>query len=97
MRTAAGEDDWRLVDRLLGEAQVQFAENPWVASMLGSMHGIAQSRSRERMMKESMYSATRLHSRLADKSETADLLSVQESICQPAYLRRKSTQGKADR
>lgn len=97
MRAAAGEDDWRLVDRLLGEAQVQFAENPWVASMLGSMHGIAQSRSRERMMKESMYSATRLHSRLADKLETADLLSVQESISQPAYLRRKSTQGKADR
>ncbi|MBL8223037.1 MAG: hypothetical protein JNL62_27610, partial [Bryobacterales bacterium] len=46
------------------EASRQFAGNEWVGAMLEAMKSIADSRSRERMMKESMYSSGKLRSRL---------------------------------
>ena len=94
MRAAAGEGDWPAVDRLLEEASHQFAGNEWVGAMLEAMKAIASSRSRERMMKESMYSSTKLRSRLVAKDEDIQFSAAMESIDQPAYLRRKPSQGK---
>ena len=96
MRTAAGQGDWPLVDRLLEEASRQFAGNDWVTAMLAAMKEIAQGRMRERMMKESMYSSTRLRSRLVAKAEDAEFSAAVESTDLPAYLRRKRSQGKSD-
>ena len=94
MRAAAEHRDWVTVDRLLEEASRQFAGNEWVAALLAAMKEIAQSRSRERMMKESMYSASKLRSRLSAKDEEVGFSALAESIGQPAYLRRKPAQGK---
>lgn len=93
MRSAAQREDWAAVDRLLAEAEAEFAGNEWVAGMLQAMGIVAQSRSQARMMKEAKYSASKLSSRLAAKDEiqfsrTAEVV--------PAYLRRKDLQGKAD-
>ena len=96
MRAAADHGDWVVVDRLLEEASRQFAGNEWVAALLAAMKEIAQSRSRERMMKESMYSASKLRSRLSAKDEDVSFSVASESIERPAYLRRKPSQGKGD-
>ena len=96
MRLAADQGDWVAVDRLLEEASHQFAGNEWVVAVLAAMTEIAASRSRERMMKESMYSASRLRSRLSAKEESVRFSIASESVETPAYLRRKPSQGKGD-
>ena len=96
MRAAAGRGNWDVVDRMLHDASVQFAGNAWVAAMLAAMQSIASSRERERMMKESMYSSSKLRSRLVAKDEMANRLAAHEQVDTPAYLRRKTSQGKAD-
>lgn len=96
MRTAAGHGDWVTVDRLLEDAGRQFAGNAWVGAMVDAMKSIADSRSRERMLKESMYSSSKLRSRLVAKDEDVQFSAAMESIDKPAYLRRKPSQGKAD-
>jgi Ca-activated chloride channel family protein len=96
MRAAADRGDWPAVDRLLEQASRQFAGNEWVAAVLAAMTSIAQDRSRERMMKESMYSASRLNSRLSAKDDDANFSVVAESAERPAYLRRKRSQGKGE-
>ena len=94
MRTAAQAMDWVLVDRLLAEAEAAFAGNEWVAGMLEAMGGVARSRSQKRMMKEALYSSSRLSARLASKDEGQFSLDAAQPV--PAYLRRKKLQGKGD-
>jgi len=96
MRAAASRSDWARVDRMLEEANVQFAGNAWLGAMLAAMQSTARGRERERMMKESMYSSSRLRSRLVAKNESAGSATAQEQIDLPAYLRRKASQGKGD-
>jgi hypothetical protein len=57
------------------------------------MAEVAQSRSRERMMKEARYSSAKLNSRLASTDELHLSVSAEDV---PAYLRRKPLQGKKD-
>jgi len=93
MRDAAARADWDAVDRLLEEACRRFAGNEWVAAMLAAMKAIADARSRERLLKESMYSSRKLRSRLASKDEMVRFCLMSESL-EPSYLRRKPAQGK---
>lgn len=97
MRKAAAQEDWNQVDELLDQATREFAGNAWVASMLEAMRAIADSRSRERMMKESLYSSSRLTTRLVAKEEMDAILSQFEATHLPTYLRRKASQGKANK
>lgn len=92
MREAAKADDWGGVDRLLVEAEQRFAGNDWVASVLAAIRIVAGSRSRERFMKESLYSSAKIISRLSAKKE----LLVMEEDDKASYLRRKKSQGKAE-
>lgn len=94
MRALADQEDWAAVDRLLEKAVMQFAGNEWVAAVLAAMKEIAQSRSRERMMKEAMYSSAKLRSRLSAKDEAVSFSATAEAFDIPAYLRRKPSQGK---
>jgi len=64
--------------------------------MLEAMKSLAESRLRERMMKESMYSSGKLRSRLVVKDEYAQFSVAMESVDKPAYLRRKPSQGNSD-
>lgn len=67
--------------------------NQWVAGILEAMAALAQSRSRERMMKEAMYSSARLCTRLSAKDEVAFSVVADAG---PAYLRRKRQQSKGN-
>jgi Ca-activated chloride channel homolog len=96
MRELADHGDWLAVDLMLEEASHEFAGNQWVAAVLAAMKEIAQSRSRERMMKESMYSASKFRSRLSSRDEDVSFSAASDSIERPAYLRRKPLQGKGD-
>jgi hypothetical protein len=62
--------------------------------MLDAMKTIADSRLRERMIKESMYSSSKLRSRLAAKEEPVAFSAGDDAAQQPSYLRRKPAQGK---
>ena len=93
MRAAAQAGDWQSVDALLNDAQARFARSEWLSSILAAMAGVAQGRSRERMMKETRYSSAKLSARLAAKDEH-DTISFCESAS--SYLRRKPLQGKGD-
>lgn len=96
MRAAAADSDWVTVDRMLEDASRRFAGNEWVSAMLEAMQSIAESRSRERMMKESRYSSEKLRFRLASKDESVRFSAATEPTDRPAYLRRKASQGKGD-
>ena len=96
MRRAAAEHDWEAVDRMLEAAGREFAGNEWVSAMTEAMKGIALSRSRERMMKESGYSSGKLRNRLVAPDEMANFSAAMERHEVPAYLRRKASQGKGD-
>lgn len=94
MRAAAEAGNWAAVDEMLDLARRQFAGNEWVASILAAMTEVARARSRERLMKEARYSSAKLQSRLASQEETESFMSLSS---EPAFLRRKSLQGKKDR
>ncbi len=94
MRHAAGQGDWPSVDRLLEDAQRRFGGHEWVAAVLESMKQIAASRSRERLSKEALYSASSMNYRLSAKDEQIHFSLADESTSKPSYLRRKPSQGK---
>jgi Ca-activated chloride channel family protein len=91
-REAARNHDWNRVDRLLAEAEQRFAGNDWVASVVEAIRTVAKSRSRERFMKEALYSASSFSQRLAGKDEGIELMESSKAM----YLRRKSSRGKAE-
>ena len=91
-RGAAGAGNWNEVDRMLAEAEVRFAGNPWVASVLESIRKLAKRRSRAEFMKEASYSSSSMSLRLAARNESLTL-SEQDKA---AYLRRKKAQGKSE-
>jgi hypothetical protein len=91
-RDAARNNDWDRVDRLLAEAERRFAGNDWVASVVEAIRMVAKSRSRERFMKEALYSASSFSQRLADKDEGIALMESSKAM----YLRRKRSRGKAE-
>jgi hypothetical protein len=94
MRDAAGQGDWPLADRLLDEAQRRFGSHEWLVAVLDSMKQIAASRSRERLSKEALYSASSMNHRLSEKDAQIHFSLADESTSKPSYLRRKPSQGK---
>lgn len=91
-RSAARHGDWSAIDRLLQEARQRFTDNPWVQQVLQSMADLAARRDEAGFAKEARYSSRRMHTRLAAKDEA---LSSAGDMDVPAFLRRKSAQGKA--
>ncbi len=91
-REAARNHDWNRVDRLLADAEQRFAGNDWVASVVEAIRTVAKSRSRERFMKEALYSASSFSQRLACKDEDIALMESSKEM----YLRRKRSRGKAE-
>lgn len=93
VREAARQRHWSEVDRLLDAAMRQFAGNDWVAAVLAAMRQLAEGRSQERMMKEALYTAAHLQTRLSARDEGILSWADAESGERPAFLRRKRSQG----
>ena len=92
-REAARRGDWAEVDRILKQAEADFAGNEFVAGVLASIRDVAQSRQRERFMKDALYASSGFSKRLAMSLESLDF---SEESAAPSYLRRKRAPGKSE-
>ena len=93
-RAAARHGDWDAVVAALQKAERVAATNPWVAASLDELRTLAARKDKELFAKESAYSARRMSSRLAACSEPD---TIDDAAPEASYLRRKSSQGKADK
>ena len=92
-RDAARRGDWRGVESALKKAERVAGHNPWVAASLDELRELAAQKDEVMFAKESAFSSLRMASRLAAKAESAGL----QAPAAAAYLRRKTSQGKAER
>jgi Ca-activated chloride channel family protein len=91
-RAAARRRDWNGVAAALKKAERIAGNNPWVAASLSELRELAARKDEESFAKEAMFASRRMSTRLAASHES---LSVQ-SAPSASYLRRKSSQGRAD-
>lgn len=90
-RQAALRNDWGLVDELLLRAKALSAENTWLLGVVEELQRLAARRDEMLFAKEAVYSSHRMATRLASPEE-GDAPSSEG----PAYLRRKTAQGRRD-
>ena len=93
-REAARNGDWKSVDVTIEKVRILAAANPWLAGTCRSLEELAAGRDRMAFSKEAAFTTGRMRTRLACVSES---LEVDDQTEGPAYLRRKFTQGKAER
>lgn len=91
-RRAVKLGDWDEADFILNEAKRLFNNSPWAQDVLRAMSKLATKRDERTFMKEVHFSSSKMSTRLSSKFEDSSL--VMESAS-PAFLRRKSAQGKA--
>lgn len=91
-RSAALRGDWREVDELLARLRVRMTHSPWISGVVGELESLARRRDTLGFSKETAYSSHRMKTRIVALGEHAspddELLDI------PAFLRRKSAQGK---
>ncbi len=91
-RDAVRRGDWNTADGILEEARARFRSSPWAQEVLSSMEKLAAKRDDAMFMKEALFSRRKMSSRQSSSEESLDLSNDAD---EPAYLRRKSAQGKA--
>ncbi len=91
-RGAVEHGDWAEADFILNEARRIFSSSPWAQDVLLSMENLASRRDDIMFMKEARFSMSKMSTRLSSKNESS-FLDMEEDT--PAFLRRKSAQGKA--
>lgn len=93
-RAAARRRDWGAVEAALKRAESIGEHNPWVAESVKELRNLAASKDDVMFAKEALFASRRMSTRLAESRESvADF----EAPAAASYLRRKSSQGKADR
>ena len=90
-RTAVQQNDWPEVDRLLVELEVLARDHEWIRGVLGELRDLASRRDAPLLAREALYSARRMSGRVAACMEPASLCAATDM---PAFLRRKTSQGK---
>ena len=93
-RAAARRGDWAGVARSLKRAERIAENNPWVAESIKELRELAARKDEVMFAKESAFSARVMSTRLAARDE---LGSAYDAPASAAYLRRKGSQGKAER
>jgi Ca-activated chloride channel family protein len=88
---AARAGDWPEVRRLLREARENAKDNEWLARIADKLEKLADEADAVMFSKEARYASAKMRHRLAGFAEQAD----PDAPAGPAYLRRKSEQGKA--
>lgn len=91
-RRAVKLGDWDEADFILNEAKRLFSNSPWAQDVLRAMSTLATKRDELMFMKEAFFSSSKMSTRLSAKFEDSSI--VMDRIS-PAFLRRKSAQGKA--
>ena len=92
VRTAIEADNWVLAQQLTEAAQARFAQHEWATAILATMRRLIGERDKHRARKETLYARQSLNVRLSSREEAN--FSYDDEAAVPAFLRRKSEQGK---
>lgn len=92
IRQAALQGDWWQVEQLLAELEILGQQEPWVAASIAFARQLLRERDHDRMSKEMLYKSEKMHSRLSSTDELRFCVSQDEQA--PAFLRRKTTEGR---
>ncbi len=95
VRVAIEAHDWSLAQRLVETAQARFARHEWATAILSTMQRLIVQQDQQRSGKEARYARRSMSVRLASLNEASSVAFDDESI--PAFLRRKTEQGKGQR
>ena len=92
VRTAIEADNWVPAQQLTEAAQARFAQHEWATAILVTMRRLIEVRDKRLSSKETLYARRSLNIRLSTRDEGN--FSLDEEAAVPAFLRRKSEQGK---
>jgi Ca-activated chloride channel family protein len=90
---AAEREDWDQISDLCAEARPALAPDPWLAASLDSLEDVASTQDSSAFRKQARYKSEHLRRRLAPQNE-GDNYSEQAEMQSPAYLRRKTREGR---
>jgi hypothetical protein len=91
IREAALSGDWLRVEQLLSQLETIGNHEPWVAASIAFTRQLMREQDERRMSKEMLYKSRKMQSRLSSTDEIMFSLSDNQA---PAYLRRKTTEGR---
>ena len=91
IREAALNGDWLTVEQLLSQLETIGNQEPWVAASIAFTRQLMREQDEQRMSKEMLYKSRKMQSRLSSTDEIMFSLSDNQA---PAYLRRKTTEGR---
>jgi Ca-activated chloride channel family protein len=92
IRQAALQGDWIQVEQLLARLEALGRHEPWVAASIAFTRQLMRERDELRMSKEMLYKSRKMQQRLSSTDES--LFSAAAEYETPAFLRRKTTEGR---
>ena len=92
IRDAALNGDWREAERLFALLEILGRNEPWVAASIAFTRQLMRERDERRMSKEMLYKSRKMEQRLSSTDEA--MFSLDADFVSPAFLRRKSTEGR---
>lgn len=92
IREAALQGDWTQVEQLFSQLEALGRNEPWVAASIAFTRQLIRDRDERRMSKEMLYKSRKMEQRLSSSDEV--MFSLRNDIELPAFLRRKSTEGR---
>jgi hypothetical protein len=92
IRDAALRGDWLQVEQLLNRLETIGRHEPWVAASIAFTRQLMSERDERRMSKEMLYKSRKMNNRLSSTDEM--MFSMKDDFEMPAFLRRKSTEGR---
>jgi Ca-activated chloride channel family protein len=92
IRETALHGDWAGVELLLQQLEALGRHEPWVAASIAFTRQLIRERDEQRMSKEMLYKSRKMQSRLSSTDE--EIYSSDADFEAPAFLRRKSTEGR---
>ena len=92
IREAALHGHWARVELLLGQLEALGRHEPWVAASIAFTRQLMRERDEQRMSKEMLYKSRKMQGRISSTEEAMFSLAADHDA--PAFLRRKSTEGR---
>ena len=87
------EGDWIGVESMIDDLEYKAQNNPWALETVKYLRKLLNRRDAQRMEKELMYSSHSMKNRVADLEDNV-LFCMSEEADKPAFLRKKTTQGR---
>jgi Ca-activated chloride channel family protein len=96
VRQAVQQRDWPQAQRLLNQVKALAVDHPWIQEAVEQLEELLSRRDHERMEKELAYASFSMSRRVAEIGESG-AFSMRMEASKPAYLRRKSLQGRSSK